>query len=153
MTSSLPEPHPLPQPVSWTGEPAPAPAPLPDARQQLWTQPRRVEPRPARPQRTPDLPDTLKRPLGFNCPACGVVLVIREPHNYDGKPAPCPHCAMTILPPRVVYQTVDLHPLPGLTGRSLSGPRPQRPMHRPDRRGRIAPLADVSRPALPADEA
>ena len=39
--------------------------------------------------------------LGFNCPSCFAVLVIREPEQYDGRPAPCPHCGVVIMAPRV----------------------------------------------------
>ena len=39
--------------------------------------------------------------LGFNCPSCFTVLVIREPELYDGRPAPCPHCGVVIMAPRV----------------------------------------------------
>lgn len=39
--------------------------------------------------------------LGFNCPSCYTVLYIKDPQQYDGRAAPCPHCSVTILPPRV----------------------------------------------------
>ncbi len=43
--------------------------------------------------------------LGFNCPSCYTVLVIKDPENYDGRAAPCPYCSVTILPPRVMPPT------------------------------------------------
>lgn len=46
------------------------------------------------------LPSAQERQLGFNCPACFVVLIIRDPASYDGQPAPCPTCGCRILPPR-----------------------------------------------------
>lgn len=46
------------------------------------------------------LPAAPERQLGFNCPACFVVLIIRDPASYDGQPAPCPTCGCRILPPR-----------------------------------------------------
>jgi hypothetical protein len=45
------------------------------------------------------------RQLGFNCPSCFTVLIIKDPQNYDGRPAPCPFCAVTIIPPRVAPAT------------------------------------------------
>ncbi len=41
------------------------------------------------------------RQLGFNCPACFTVLVIKDPENYDGRVAPCPYCNVAIMPPRI----------------------------------------------------
>ncbi len=89
--------------------------------------PRRIQPRLIGPRQQPPTtalvpekrmwanPD---RPLGFNCPACSVVLVIREPDKYDGRPAPCPHCKVTISPPQIVQEdAIDLHPLPGLSSK------------------------------------
>jgi predicted RNA-binding Zn-ribbon protein involved in translation (DUF1610 family) len=97
----------------------------------------RIEPRVPRVSREGgDGSSPLERPLGFNCPACGVVLVVRKPDDYDGGPAPCPRCGVQILPPRIVHSTAtfDLHPMPGLSvpGRVLKSPRP---LHRVDRRG------------------
>lgn len=59
----------------------------------------RVEPVPAEP--APSGLMTNSRQLGFNCPSCFTVLYIKEPHQYDGRAAPCPHCRVTILPPRI----------------------------------------------------
>lgn len=39
--------------------------------------------------------------LGFNCPSCFAVLFIRNPSDYDGQAAPCPHCRMLIFAPRM----------------------------------------------------
>ncbi len=48
----------------------------------------------------PAIPAALQQ-IGFNCPSCFTVLVIKDPSSYDGRAAPCPYCAVTILPPRV----------------------------------------------------
>lgn len=64
----------------------------------------------------PATPASLRQ-IGFNCPSCFTVLVIKDPSSYDGRAAPCPYCAVTILPPRVappspftVLQAVALPP-------------------------------------------
>jgi hypothetical protein len=101
---------------------------------------RRVEPRVPRSQRGGGLlAGALNHPLGFNCPACAVILVIRQPENYDGSAAPCPHCGVQILPPRIVYSTAsfDLHPLPGLSFSSGWRARAPRAIPRLERRGRV----------------
>ncbi len=41
------------------------------------------------------------RQLGFNCPSCYTVLVIKDPESYDGRAAPCPYCHVAIMPPRI----------------------------------------------------
>lgn len=41
------------------------------------------------------------RQLGFNCPSCFTVLVIKNPESYDGRAAPCPCCSVVIMPPRI----------------------------------------------------
>ncbi|MDB6069367.1 MAG: hypothetical protein JWL81_538 [Verrucomicrobiales bacterium] len=46
------------------------------------------------------LPASTDRQLGFNCPSCFAVLIIRDPAHYDGSPAPCPTCGVRIIPPR-----------------------------------------------------
>jgi len=80
------------------------------------------------------------RPLGFNCPACGVVLTIPNPQAYDGRPAPCPGCAVFVLPPRICHageaesDGIELHPLPGLSGRPGERIKMPRVVHRPRRR-------------------
>ena len=80
------------------------------------------------------------RPLGFNCPSCGVVLTIPNPQAYDGRPAPCPGCAVLVLPPRIFHagdaepEGVDLHPLPGLSGRPGERAKMPRVVHRVRRR-------------------
>ncbi len=60
------------------------------------------------------LPAAQERQLGFNCPACFVVLIIRDPASYDGQPAPCPTCGCRILPPRRMpdspFTLVHRHP-------------------------------------------
>jgi len=48
------------------------------------------------------IPPVVARQLGFNCPSCFTVLIIKEPDTYDGRAAPCPYCRVTILPPRIV---------------------------------------------------
>jgi predicted RNA-binding Zn-ribbon protein involved in translation (DUF1610 family) len=42
-----------------------------------------------------------EKKIGFNCPACLAVLIIKQPDNYDGSAAPCPNCGTHILPPRI----------------------------------------------------
>lgn len=49
----------------------------------------------------PPVPLAANRQLGFNCPSCYTVLVIKDPGSYDGRAAPCPYCAVTIIPPRI----------------------------------------------------
>jgi len=44
---------------------------------------------------------TVVRQIGFNCPSCMVILIIKQPEDYDGRAAPCPHCGTVILPPRI----------------------------------------------------
>jgi|GEM_PF-6489457 len=59
-----------------------------------------------------------ERRLGFNCPSCFVVLVIKDPDQYDGRAAPCPSCGIAILPPRLAVQspfTLISPPLPPAT--------------------------------------
>ncbi len=46
------------------------------------------------------LPAPSLRQMGFNCPSCFTVLVIKDPVNYDGSAAPCPTCGIRIQPPR-----------------------------------------------------
>lgn len=41
------------------------------------------------------------RQMRFNCPACYTVLIIKDPDSYDGRAAPCPHCSVTIVAPRI----------------------------------------------------
>lgn len=76
------------------------------------------------------------RALGFNCPACGVVLTIPNPGTYDGRPAPCPQCAVLVVPPRIFQagdevEPIDLHPLPGLSSRGGTRIKTPRAIHRP----------------------
>jgi hypothetical protein len=79
------------------------------------------------------------RPLGFNCPSCGVVLTVVNPRNYDGQPAPCPHCAVVVVPPRIFragevgLPPIELHPLPGLSGRFGERVKMPRAVYRPRR--------------------
>ena len=79
---------------------------------------------------------TAARPLGFNCPACGVVLTIPDPVAYDGRPAPCPQCAVLVVPPRIFQpgedrpEFIDLHPLPGLSARAGERIKMPRAVHR-----------------------
>ena len=90
--------------------------------------------------------DPVARPLGFNCPACGVVLTITNPVAYDGRPAPCPQCAALVVPPRVVQpggeelDFIDLHPLPGLSAGAGERLKMPRAVHRPRRR--VSPGGD-----------
>jgi|GEM_PF-2153964 len=76
------------------------------------------------------------RPLGFNCPSCGVVLTIPNPSSYDGRPAPCPQCAVLVVPPRIFQpgqeaESIDLHPLPGLSACAGTRIKTPRAVHRP----------------------
>ena len=57
------------------------------------------------------------RQLGFNCPSCFTVLIIKDPQNYDGRAAPCPYCSVVIIPPRVAPAspfTLIAAPAPGI---------------------------------------
>ena len=47
------------------------------------------------------LPAPQDKQLGFNCPSCLTILIIKQPQSYDGQAAPCPHCGVVILPPRI----------------------------------------------------
>lgn len=51
------------------------------------------------------LPAAALRQLGFNCPSCYAVLIIKDPSTYDGRPAPCPTCGIHILPPQCVPES------------------------------------------------
>jgi len=51
------------------------------------------------------LPPTESRQLGFNCPACFAVLIIKDPATYDGSPAPCPTCGIRIQPPQCMPES------------------------------------------------
>ena len=51
------------------------------------------------------LPPAESRQLGFNCPACFAVLIIKDPTTYDGRPAPCPTCGIRIQPPQCVPES------------------------------------------------
>lgn len=53
------------------------------------------------PQPPVPIPPRDARQLGFNCPSCFMVLIIREPSVYDGRAAPCPSCGAVIMPPRL----------------------------------------------------
>ena len=86
--------------------------------------PAALEPVPAEP--APSGLITNSRQLGFNCPSCYTVLYIKEPQQYDGRAAPCPHCLVTILPPRIAPPSPFLliappPPLPAV----LPGPEPR----------------------------
>lgn len=67
--------------------------------QPAWPQPQ-LQPPPAA-----MLPAVSARQLGFNCPACFTVLIIKDPTTYDGRPAPCPTCGIRILPPQRVPES------------------------------------------------
>ena len=51
------------------------------------------------------LPAAETRQLGFNCPACFAVLIIKDPATYHGSPAPCPTCGTRIQPPQCVPES------------------------------------------------
>jgi len=91
---------------------------------------------PAPPPPSPAAPEPGVRALGFNCPACGVMLVIHAREGYDGGPGPCPHCRVPVLPPRIATpeaEAIDLPPLPGLSGRAEFRGKAPRALHRDDR--------------------
>ncbi len=84
--------------------------------------------------REPAVAGSVGRPLNFMCPACGVELTIGDPGAYDGRPGPCPGCAVLVVPPRVFVgpgdgpgaAVIDLRPRPGLSvqpGEYLKTPR------------------------------
>jgi len=83
------------------------------------------------------LPAPVQRQLGFNCPACFAVLVIKDPVSYDGCPAPCPTCGSRILPPRCVPESpFSIVPRPAnssgkMLPRFVSGKRSEGLSHRP----------------------
>ncbi len=43
--------------------------------------------------------------LGFNCPSCFTILIIKDPASYDGRAAPCPYCSKVIIPPKVAPES------------------------------------------------
>jgi hypothetical protein len=56
------------------------------------------------PRQLPGLPSVKPKPggqIGFNCPSCLAILIIKQPETYDGRAAPCPNCNALILPPRL----------------------------------------------------
>lgn len=59
-----------------------------------------ARPVPSPPSR--QLPASSAQQLGFNCPSCFTVLIIKDPATYDGRAAPCPTCGIRILPPQRV---------------------------------------------------
>jgi hypothetical protein len=85
--------------------------------------------------------------IGFNCPSCLAILIIKQPENYDGQAAPCPNCNVVILPPRIAPAT----PFSLLGPPTPSAPypppaaMPQPPAHIP--MGLPAPAS--SKPGLP----
>lgn len=101
-TTNLPPPDPLPEPpvphLASPVCPTPEPKPLGAARQ-----------------------------LGFNCPSCFTVLVIKNPDTYDGRAACCPYCSVTILPPRIAQPSpFTLVATPQTGDGTLPPPRPSR---------------------------
>jgi hypothetical protein len=96
---------PQPRPTSGVvlrGSPVePAPRPEPSLMGQVGQQPRELPGMPAVKLQKISVPDA-NRKVGFNCPACLAILVIKQPDNYDWTAAPCPNCQTVILPPRIV---------------------------------------------------
>ncbi len=94
-----------PQPVAKTSARAAMPVPpvLPPA------------PLPSRESSITALPND-GRQMGFNCPSCYTVLIIKDPQNYDGRPGPCPFCMAVIIPPRMApaspFTLVSMPPAP-----------------------------------------
>ena len=81
------------------GRRLPAKRDVPLARH-LRQEPSPGESMPPAPPAGPVLPPASSRQLGFNCPSCFTVLIIKDPTTYDGRPAPCPTCGIRIQPPQ-----------------------------------------------------
>ena len=71
-----------------------APAPPADQGQSPRPQPRSLP-------GNPEVKPVPYKQIGFNCPSCLAILIIKQPENYDGQAAPCPSCGVVILPPRI----------------------------------------------------
>ena len=67
------------------------------------TAPPQIAPRqlPGLPQPSPAKQLSRITQIGFNCPSCLAILIIKQPEQYDGQAAPCPNCGVSILPPRI----------------------------------------------------
>ena len=86
--------------------------------------------------------------IGFNCPSCLAILIIKQPENYDGQAAPCPNCSVVILPPRIAPAspfTLLGPPNPAAPYPPAAAPMPN-PAHIP--MGLPAPIPS-SKPGLP----
>jgi hypothetical protein len=77
------------------------------------------------------------RKIGFNCPSCLVILVIKQPDSYDWAAAPCPNCQAVIMPPRVVP------PSPFSVARQPVG-APQQPVSPTKRAAKMLPSGTPS---------
>jgi DNA-directed RNA polymerase subunit RPC12/RpoP len=121
--SSLPEALRLPPkrdtPPARHQRPAAPPSPQPGS--EIPAQP--VLPPPSR-----QLPASSAQQLGFNCPSCFTVLIIKEPATYDGRAAPCPTCGIRILPPQRVPDSPFsiVHRSDGFPQLAGQAPRPGR---------------------------
>lgn len=98
------------------------------------------------------LPARQEKQLGFNCPSCMTILIIKQPESYDGQAAPCPHCGVVILPPRIAPSSPFTllsqgTPRLGLPGPGGSGPGDQIPVGRPAPGGQ--PSHQPRKPGLP----
>ena len=129
--SSLPPEKRLP---ARRGPDAPPPTPTGIAPRQL----------PGLPSVNPSKRSLEVKQIGFNCPSCLAILIIKQPENYDGQAAPCPSCGIVILPPRIApispFTLLSPHsPPPGLPGPRSTAPIPV---------GRPAPPA-TRKPGLP----
>jgi hypothetical protein len=90
--------------------------------------------------------------IGFNCPSCLAILIIKQPEHYDGQAAPCPNCNVVILPPRIAPAS----PFTLLGGPNSSAPYPPPtvvptmlpPMPRQVPMGLPAPV-EPNKPGLP----
>jgi len=98
-----------------------------------------------------------RRPTGrelarrFPCPACHVLLTVAHPATYNGQPAPCPNCAVIVIPPRAARiapapNAINLHPLPGFTASAETPVKTPRAL---PRRHPSAFPAPASSPAAP----
>ena len=95
--STLPESHRLPPKRNMLPARHQRPVVLPPVEP-----PSEIAARPSPPPPSLQLPVSSAQQLGFTCPSCFTVLIIKDPATYDGRAAPCPTCGIRILPPQRV---------------------------------------------------
>lgn len=66
--------------------------------------------------------------IGFNCPSCMAILIIKQPAMYDGGAAPCPGCGVSILPPRIAASSSPFTLLSASRTPPHAMPHSQRPL-------------------------